>query len=190
MVFNVTLSQAATKTVTVNYKTVNKGAIAPGDFVAQTGSLTFAAGVIKKTISILINGDTQVEGDERFQVALSNPVNATFTDSLGQGTIRNDETAAITAMTTMESSSTSAITVSPNPATSIMNVQLKGYTGNIIVQLVDMGGKVLKEAKLQGTNVKLTQQQFNIADIPGGSYFIVAKDARGSTQSAQVRIVH
>ena len=45
-----------------------------------------------KTVAVTVNGDTDPEPDETFKVKLSNAVNATITDSIGKGTIKNDET--------------------------------------------------------------------------------------------------
>jgi hypothetical protein len=44
-VFAVSLSAPSGQTVTVGYETANVTAVAPGDYTAQTGTLTFAAGV-------------------------------------------------------------------------------------------------------------------------------------------------
>jgi hypothetical protein len=42
-------------------------------------------------ISVLVNGDTQVEPNETFFVNLSNPANATISKSQGIGTILDDD---------------------------------------------------------------------------------------------------
>ena len=96
MVFNVTLNEpAGPGGVTVNFATFNGTAVSPSDFLAQTGSLTFAPGETAKTISITINGDTTVELDESFIVELSSLVGATFAagGNQGTGTILNDDAA-------------------------------------------------------------------------------------------------
>ena len=56
--FTVTLSAAATSTVTVNYATANGTATAGSDYVAASGTLTFTAGQTSKTIPVTVNGDT------------------------------------------------------------------------------------------------------------------------------------
>jgi len=57
--------------------------------------LTFNAGETSKTITVAVNGDTQVESNETFFVNLSslnaNGRNVTITDNQGQGTITNDD---------------------------------------------------------------------------------------------------
>ncbi|HEX8710071.1 MAG TPA: Calx-beta domain-containing protein, partial [Pyrinomonadaceae bacterium] len=91
--FTVSLSTSGTQPITVDYATADGTATAGTDYLAATGMLTFAPGETVKTISVTINGDTTIEPDETFFVNLTNPVNATFTDPQGQGTITNDDTA-------------------------------------------------------------------------------------------------
>src|SRR5207248_2226396 len=85
-----------TAAFTVNYNTVDAGAtVADGDYVANTGTLTFGTNVNTQTISVTINGDTKVESDEAFFVRLSNPTNgATISNDTGIGTILNDDRTA------------------------------------------------------------------------------------------------
>jgi hypothetical protein len=93
--FMVTLSTASTSTVTVQYATADGTATAGSDYIATTGTLTFALGVTQQTISVTVNGDTLVESDETFTVNLSAPVNASLAVSQGTGTILNDDTASL-----------------------------------------------------------------------------------------------
>lgn len=93
--FIVTLSSASGQPVTVNFATANGSASSPTDFVNQTGQLTFAPGETSKPITVLVNGDTRVEPNETFFVNLSNANNASLSDPQGQGTIVNDDAAAI-----------------------------------------------------------------------------------------------
>jgi subtilisin-like proprotein convertase family protein len=93
--FNVTLSNPSSQAITVAYNTADGTAtVSNSDFTAATGTLTFAAGTTTQQISVLVNGDTVVEPNETFNVNLSNPTNATITDSQGLGTITNDDAAA------------------------------------------------------------------------------------------------
>jgi hypothetical protein len=66
---------------------------AGGDYVAASGSLTFQPGETSKTLAVTINGDTHREANETFFVVLSDPTNATISDTLGIGTITNDDAA-------------------------------------------------------------------------------------------------
>ncbi|WP_170295742.1 Ig-like domain-containing protein [Azospirillum brasilense] len=58
-----------------------------------SGSVSFADGEATKTITILVSGDTDIEPDETFTVALSNPsVSATAIETASaSGTIRNED---------------------------------------------------------------------------------------------------
>lgn len=84
------LSAASTDTVTVNWATANDTAGAD-DFVAASGTLTFAPGQTSKLITILVNSDTKAEPNETYKVNLSLPTYAVLADAHGVGTIRNDD---------------------------------------------------------------------------------------------------
>lgn len=62
----------ANSPVTVTYNTVPLSAAAGSDYITTNGTITFSAGEITKTISVPIVDDLQTEGDEVFQVILSN----------------------------------------------------------------------------------------------------------------------
>jgi CSLREA domain-containing protein len=94
--FTVTLSQASALTVNVDYATANDigtdAAAAGSDYTAiPTTTLTFAPGVTTQTVNVAVANDAITEPDETFFVNLSNPVNATFADNQGLGTIENDD---------------------------------------------------------------------------------------------------
>ncbi|HYE31952.1 MAG TPA: Calx-beta domain-containing protein, partial [Methylomirabilota bacterium] len=59
-------------TYTVHFQTVGGSASAGSDFMATNGVLTFAPGETSKEISITLLNDGQREGDESFQLQLSN----------------------------------------------------------------------------------------------------------------------
>lgn len=90
--FTLGLSSRYPRAVTVTYATRDLTATAAGqDYVAATGTLTFAAGETSKTLSVTVNGDQFLETDERFEVVLSGAKNATLGRSSAIGTISNDE---------------------------------------------------------------------------------------------------
>ena len=92
--FTVTLDQAQTAPVTVDYSTADGTATAPSDYTATSGTLTFAAGETAKTVTVQVNGDTAVEPDETLTVNLANAVgSATIADAQAVGTIGNDDRA-------------------------------------------------------------------------------------------------
>jgi aspartate 1-decarboxylase len=77
----------------VNYATANGTATAAdGDYAARSGVLSFGSSVNSQTVSVTINGDTKVEGNETFFINLSGPTNgAVIGDGQGIGTIVNDD---------------------------------------------------------------------------------------------------
>jgi hypothetical protein len=89
--FTVTLSAASTETITVVYATGNGSATAGSDYQTATGTLTFAPGETRQTITVLVTGDRLPEPNETFVVNLSSPTNATIADGQGVGTITDDE---------------------------------------------------------------------------------------------------
>ncbi len=90
-VFTVTLSAASGQVVTVDYVTGDGTATAGSDYVAGAGTLNFPAGTTAQTINVVVNGDEVHEPDENFFLDLGNPSNATIADSLGLGTITDDD---------------------------------------------------------------------------------------------------
>jgi chitinase len=93
-VFTVSLSAVSSTPVTVNYGTTPGTALAGSDFVATSGTLTFAPGETTKTIRVPVVGDTVVEATETFGVALSGPVGAILGTASATGTILDNDVAA------------------------------------------------------------------------------------------------
>lgn len=93
-----TLSAASDEPITVNYATVADTATAGSDFTAASGTITFPAGTTSRSIPVSILGDTVAESDERFTVALSEPLNATLANSVITVNILDDDTVAAPAV--------------------------------------------------------------------------------------------
>ena len=92
LTFTVNLSAAASGAVTFNVASANSSATAGSDYVAlPSTALSIPAGQTSKTFTVTINGDSAIESNETFGVYLSNAVGATIFDSLGIGTILNDD---------------------------------------------------------------------------------------------------
>ena len=95
--FTVTLDEAASGTVTVDYATSDGTADAGDDYTAKSGTLSFSAGQTSKTISVSIEDDIENESDETFTVTLSNPSGADLGTATATGTIRNRRVEPLTA---------------------------------------------------------------------------------------------
>ena len=76
----------------MTYASANVTATAGADYSATSGTLTFAAGVVSQTITVPILNDTVFENSETFNMLLSGAVNATISDGVGLGTIRDNGT--------------------------------------------------------------------------------------------------
>jgi probable HAF family extracellular repeat protein len=90
-VFTVTLSAAYDVPVTVNFATANGTAKAGEDYVASSGTLTFAPGETSKTITVVVKGDKRAEANETFFVSLSSAISALIQNGQGIGTILDDD---------------------------------------------------------------------------------------------------
>ena len=95
--FTVTLDEAASGTVTVDYTTSDGTADAGDDYTAKSGTLSFSAGTTSKTLSVGIEDDIENESDETFTVTLSNPSGADLGTATATGTIRNRKVEPLTA---------------------------------------------------------------------------------------------
>jgi Ca2+-binding RTX toxin-like protein len=91
--FSVQLAKPSPLKATVAFATRDGSASAGTDYVATNGTLAFAPGETKKTISVSIMGDTTLEADETFALALSRPVNAALGKATATGTIKNEDVA-------------------------------------------------------------------------------------------------
>ena len=125
MLFTVNLAPAAGQEVTVEYgvDTTTSTATADTDFTDLSGTLTFAAGEISKTITVSVTGDAVDEPDETVVLKLSNASNATIGTATATGTITDDDgepslsIAAPAAVTEGDSGSTDMVfTVNLAPA--------------------------------------------------------------------------
>ncbi|MDM9385690.1 PKD domain-containing protein [Chlorogloeopsis sp. ULAP01] len=91
MNFTVSLNAQSEKTISVKYATADGTAIAGSDYLANSGTLTFAPGETTKTISVAIMGDRRDELNESFSINLGEAINATIADTTAVGTIVDDD---------------------------------------------------------------------------------------------------
>lgn len=88
------LDKTVSTDVTVDYQLVSDTATEGGDFVGQSGTLTFPAGTQRQVVTVTINGDTDVESNETVDLQLSNSsANVRIAIPVGVGRIMDDEPA-------------------------------------------------------------------------------------------------
>jgi hypothetical protein len=108
----VTLTSSASKTITVDYKTLSYIATSPIDFRAVKGSLTFPAGTVEKNIAVDINDLTNPVPNRIFNVTIaSTSTIATASKSLSNDVIINGPNSGL--ILSMPSGYSSA-TLTPN----------------------------------------------------------------------------
>ena len=90
--FAVTLSRAASETVTVDYATADGTATAGSDYRAARDTLAFAPGETSRTVSVAVLEDVVDEGEEYFTLTLSDASggDVRLDDAKATGTIAND----------------------------------------------------------------------------------------------------
>ncbi len=91
----ISLSSSAIVPTTIDFATMAdtgpNPATAGTDYIATSGTVTFAVGETTKTIDVPIVGDLLIEPNETFKVVLSNAAGATLNDSEAVVTIVNDD---------------------------------------------------------------------------------------------------
>ena len=96
LTFAVTKSGGTSMAATVAYADAGTGTATAGtDYTAvAAGTLTFAPADTSKTITVMVRGDDESEGNETVVIALSSPSNATIAEGKGAatGTIIDDDT--------------------------------------------------------------------------------------------------
>lgn len=91
LTFTLTLLGNATKPVSVSYATADLTATAGSDYIARSGTVTFAPGVQTRTVSVAIKGDTAVEPKEKLLLRLVSATGATVFRTQAVGTIVDDD---------------------------------------------------------------------------------------------------
>ena len=89
----VSVSPTPTRTVRIDWRTVDGTATSPADYEPASGTITIPHGTGNAEIQVPIHGDSTHEADETFAVVLSAPSNATLARDRGTATILDDDPA-------------------------------------------------------------------------------------------------
>jgi Ca2+-binding RTX toxin-like protein len=79
--FQINLAETSSQPITINYQTLNGTALAGQDYVAKTGSVTFAPGETKKTVTVTLIDNNLSQADETFFLKGSSTGPVTFLQS-------------------------------------------------------------------------------------------------------------
>ena len=124
--FTVKLKPVATGTVTVAYQTEDGTATAGSDYTATSGTLTFAAGDTRKTVSVPITDDEVEDSGETFTLKLSNASGATLGDTQARGTIYNEDH-ALAGLTLVKSADNSEVATLTDDTTVMLDSPSTGH---------------------------------------------------------------
>ena len=91
LVFEVQLSQASGRSISVDFESRPGTASSAVDFSDVSGTLTFSPGTTLQTVSVPVLGDDVDELDETFEIVLSGSVNASIASAVETGTILDDD---------------------------------------------------------------------------------------------------
>ena len=75
----------------VSFATADGTALAPADYLAAGGTLTFAPGITARTLAVTLVDDDLHEEGETLTVTLGDPAHATLAQALAQGRIVDDD---------------------------------------------------------------------------------------------------
>ena len=97
--FLVRLSTPQAEAVTVDWATADGSAAADEDYVAASGTLSFAPGETERTVAVALLDDAEAEGDETMALRLSGPAGAgtVLRRAEAAGTVTDDEAPSFTA---------------------------------------------------------------------------------------------
>ncbi len=129
------MSNAAPAPVTVQFSTVdgtgvNGATVADSDYTPTSGTLTFAVNETTKFITVLVNGDLKVEGNETFSLLLSN-VSANATIDANSSIVSATDTATIVNDDTFPSLAVSDAQVNASLTTTTSEVFTVTASGNV-----------------------------------------------------------
>jgi predicted extracellular nuclease len=122
--FTVTLTTPAPQPVSVSYATQDGTAVAGGDYLARSGQIVFPAGADSQRVAVVIVSDTLNEADETFSVTLSGATGAIIVDSVGNGTIVNDDP--------LPSMSVNDVMVAERRGPAVFTVSLSAPSGRVV----------------------------------------------------------
>jgi ELWxxDGT repeat protein len=150
MRFTVTRSGDLSQAAAVAFTTASATATAGADFVAQSGTASFAVGAATAFIDVLVAGDDLIERNETFFVNLSAPSSGVIERNVGAGMIEDDDrTSALNVVLLHDSERRIVITnAGPSSATSVelryiespRNPTFYSYSNNCVT--VPGGGSV------------------------------------------------
>lgn len=196
--FGVTLTPASGRSVVVGYTTQDGTATAGVDYTAASGSLSIPAGQTAGAVAVNVLGDTAVEGNESFALALVTPTNATVADAQGDAIVVDDDAPSLSSLELTHGSRVAAdlaggapdlyrLGQSPRASYEAVLDEVSGdaVPGLVIERLASDNSTVLQSAVVTGTGASTSLRWQNPlgAAVPG-EHIRVTSAACGSSCAA------
>ncbi|MCI0754186.1 cellulase family glycosylhydrolase [Teichococcus vastitatis] len=141
--FTISFDKPSAIPVTVSYATADGTALAGLDYRTAGGSLTFAPGETRKTVSVTLLNDAAHEGTESLSLLLANPSGATLAGGgVATGTIRDDDPPPAP-LPVLSVSDAAGLEGTPDAASDGVAAGFFSTRGN---QIVDAAGQAVKIA--------------------------------------------
>jgi uncharacterized repeat protein (TIGR01451 family) len=180
----VTRSGSTASPASVNYTVGGGGAVSPSDFVAASGTLSFATGETFKTFSVSIVDDLYVEGNETVNLSLSVPSSGVFLGSPNTATLtifNDDHISALPPQMVLEESGPA-----PNQAVAVDSLILLRDPFRIqsIEQWLNLGADKNTRVIIFSPDLRLNPGELsssvvvNLVDGNNQSFDIPAEDVR------------
>ncbi|MGI9155507.1 MAG: Calx-beta domain-containing protein [Marmoricola sp.] len=161
--------RASDSDIVVGFHTVDGSAHADSDYVAATGTATLVAGQSTAELTVVVNGDLDLEDAETLSVVLEAPSGAAVVDGQGEVAILNDDElaqpptiTAVTPATVGQGAGQRSVTVSGSnfTPTTTASISAAGVTG-LSTTYVSPGTlwlsmTVSATARVQATSVTIT----------------------------------
>ena len=189
LTFTVSLNPPSASAVTVDYTTADGSATAGTDYLAKSGTITFAPGVTSQVVAVSVIGDITPEANESFVLKLSNPAGgATIGQSVATGTIANDDTFPLPlAVPATPSLSIETVAGHPDQLLAKFNIW---WGQNATSWTLLENGRPIATVGLTASSPNAQSSSYTIAGKTYGAfqYQAVATNAAGSTSSNTANI--
>ncbi|MBE9144651.1 Calx-beta domain-containing protein [Planktothrix mougeotii] len=149
--------------VGINYTTSDGNAIAGNDYTPTSGTLTFAAGQTNQTFTVNIIDDTLVEGNETFNLSLSNITGGAILGTLTTSTITIVENDLANSGIIAFSSENFSINENGTPINTITINRTGGSSGLVTAQITPTDGTATAVSDYNNTPLTVTFVDGDIA---------------------------
>jgi len=169
--FTVSLTASSLSTVTVNFATAdNSATLANNDYVTKSGVVTFTPGQTSQSVTVVVNGDTAFEPNEKFFVNLTAPANGSIIKAQGIGTITNDD---VVGGADLSLTKTGATTAAGNAnvayTITVLNNSVTGATNVTVSDTLPAGTTFVSATTTQGSCASGATVTCSLGALAGGA---------------------